>query len=138
MHFVPASPLPLRVVLQMLERHQNITVSDVRIDATEGVGRFLGLGLRGSGGELGSSSLTDLVIDTVVSLAPLRWFETVRPDVGNTSVPTSAHNFLCALGVDSIQGVKFRAVTLAGNAVRRDQDWGLHRVGNVSHVVYQQ
>ena len=117
----------------MLEHHQNVTVSDVRIDATEGVGRFLGLGLRGTGGKLGASTVTGLVIDTVVSSSPLRWFQTAQPAADTAA----AHNFLCALGADAIQGVKFRGVTLAGVAVRRDEEWGLRRLGNVTDIVYE-
>jgi hypothetical protein len=132
------SPFLSQYDKHLLEHHRNFTLSDVRIDVP--VGRIVGLGLHGSAGiatdayaRSKGSTVDGLTISKIVSSHPLAWFAT-NTSSGAAAVP--GQNFLCAEGHDWVRGVEISEIKIAGKAVKRDSDWGMVVLGNVSAVAY--
>lgn len=126
----------------MLEHHRNISVHDVQLDVP--VGRIVAIGLRGAADAgppptqpdlncsfLAGFELADVALLEDAPSSALRWFATT-----NLSAAPPGENLLCALRCDRISGVEFRNVTIGGQLVKRDTDWALDRIGNVSDVSY--
>ena len=115
--------------LSMVQHHNNITVSDVRVDANS-VGRLVAVGLHGAA-PIGCSSVTGLFLSNFSVAHPLQWFKT---NLSNHADP--GENLLCAQGCDSVNEVVVDNLTIAGSVVGTSDAWNLDLIGNITGVSY--
>ena len=116
--------------LSMLERHTNLTVAGIRIEAP--VGRLVAVALAGAA-PTGCSAVAGLLLQNWSTQHPLAWLNTA----GDAGPGPTGSNLLLARGCDTISGVAVQGMTIAGRSVASDGDWLLESKGaGVSPVTY--